>query len=143
MHLPRPIPSISSIAALSLLTLAASCSDSVRAPERAPDAYRGPPLSIESTGPQHRVILTAPTAGWSFRLDQTCRRFDHTDIFLTLTRPNPAYMQTQAQVRQETGTEIEPAQPIVLYARVLSRDDKPGKQAYSPVPVARQAPASP
>ncbi len=140
MHSHRPIPSISSIAALSLLALfGSSCSDAIRPPQKAAEHYSGPPLSIESTPPQYRVILTAPTGGWSFRLDQTRRAFDHTDVFVTLTRPDPAYMQTQAQVRQEAGTEIDPSQPITLYARILPHDAKPDTQAYYPVPAAPAA----
>jgi len=135
MRAPLPHPPVSSITLLSLLSLAA-CSNSVRAPAKTSDVYRGPPLALDSTPPQQRVILTAPTGGWSFQLDQTRRGFDHTDIFLTITRPNPAYMRAQTPVRQEAGTEVDPSQPVVLYARVLSYDAKPGKQAYSPVPVA-------
>jgi hypothetical protein len=137
MRAPRPLLYLSSIA---LISLVGSCSSSVRAPAKAPDAYRGPPLALESTPPQHRVILTAPTGGWTFELDQTRRAFDHTDVFLTLVEPDPAYMHPQSQVRQEAGTGIEPAERIEVFARVLPHGAKPAKQAYNPVPFAWRTP---
>jgi hypothetical protein len=112
-----------------------SCAGGPVVPERSSLPYAGPPLSVESSAPQHRVLLSAPSGGWGLRLDQTIRRFDHTDVFITLVRPNPAYMQTQAVVSQEVGTGVDPASgPIRVYARILAHDAIPGSQPYSATP---------
>lgn len=129
------------LSSIALLSLLCSCSGSVRFPSKTSEAYGGPPLALASTPPQHRVILTAPSAGWSFLMDQSRRAFDHTDVFLTIIRPNPAYMHTQAQVHQEAATDIDPSEPVVIYARVLAHDAKAGDQAYSPVPMPSATPA--
>jgi hypothetical protein len=93
-------------------------------------AYEGPPLTIDSSGPQHRAVLTAPSSGWTVTLDQTRARFDHIDAFITVTRPDPAYMQTQALVKQEVGSMVDRKTAMDLYARVLEFGEKPGSQVY-------------
>ena len=80
---------------------------------------------------KHTLILTAPSGGWSFRVDRAERKLDSTRLFATARRPNPAYMQTQALVTHEVTTEVAADQPITVFARVLGHDEESG--AYGPV----------
>ena len=105
------------------------------------ETYRGPELAIQSKPPQHVVIMQAPTPGWIFSFDASRPQFGFTDVFLTITRPNPAFVFSQAVVSQEVGTEIGVNEPIVVYARVLAHDTVPDSQAYSRA--AASAPKSP
>ena len=111
------------------------------------DPYQGPPLSVQTRSGQHVVVLTAPTSGWQFTLDATRQIYQRTNVFVTLVRPNPAWIFTEAQVEQEAATAVDPAQSIQVYARVLPYGTEPGTQSYKPallVPgIAKEATATP
>lgn len=96
------------------------------------DPYQGPPLSVQTRSGQHVVVLTAPTSGWQFTSDATRQVYQRTNVFVTLVRPNPAWIFTEAQVEQEAATAIDPAQSIQVYARVLPYGTEPGTQSYKP-----------
>ncbi len=94
-------------------------------------AYQGPEITRSTAAGKHTLILTAPSGGWSFRVDRAERKLDSTRLFATARRPNPAYMQTQALVTHEVTTEVAADQPITVFARVLGHDEESG--AYGPV----------
>ena len=52
-------------------------------------------------------------------------------MFVSATRPNPAYMQTQALVPLTVATGIPTDQKIAVYARILEHDQTSGD--YRPV----------
>jgi hypothetical protein len=96
------------------------------------DPYQGPPLSVQTRSGQHVVVLTAPTSGWQFTNDATRQVYQRTNVFVTLVRPNPAWIFTEAQVEQEAATAIDPARSIQVFARVLPYGTEPGTQSYKP-----------
>jgi hypothetical protein len=55
----------------------------------------------------------------------------HTEVYATATKPNPAYMQTQALIPLTAATGISTEDKIVAYARILEHDQASG--AYRPV----------
>jgi len=116
---------LSIIAAVSLLSACAG-----RGVSRSAEPYSGPPITAEAIAGQHVVVLNAPSVGWSFTLDQTEREVDHTDVFLTATRPNPAMMHTQALVRHEVGTTVPASTAVEVFVRVLEYGEKAGSQPY-------------
>jgi hypothetical protein len=124
--------SLSTAAALPLLSLSPGCA-STAAPSIGSGAYAGPQITTDDTGPTHTLVLTAPTGGWAFALDQVRKEFDHEQVFVTVTRPDPAYMQTQALVRHEVGTGVPSDRPIQVFARTTQAgaDDK---GPYLPLP---------
>ena len=130
-----------------LVALLGGCGGGPRVFNISPEAYRGPDLTIQSKPPQHVAIIQAPTPGWTFSFDASRPQFGYTDVFLTITRPNPAFVYTQNVVSQEAGTEIDITRRIVVYARVLPHDVVPDSQAYSraaeggPKPSGTSAPA--
>jgi hypothetical protein len=85
-------------------------------------AYEGPRISLEDLGGRHILVLTAPTGGWGFGVDQVRQQFDHDEVYVTARRPNPAYMQTQALVRHEAATGVSADRSLRIYARVLRHD---------------------
>ena len=107
------------------------CSSSGTRPPTANDqGYDGPPLSVGQVGDEHLVVLTAPTAGWTFSLDEVRSRMGGKDVFVTVRRPNPAYLHPQAVVEQNLGTRVPLSDPIDVYARVLDYDDKGKRLVY-------------
>ncbi|MCC6662068.1 MAG: hypothetical protein IT437_14425 [Phycisphaerales bacterium] len=83
------------------------------------DAYRGPSVSIDSTGPLHVIILTAPTAGWEVSFDQARQALGDTEVYVTARSPNPAYMYAQSQVAQRVGTSVDSKRPVRALVRVV------------------------
>lgn len=110
--------------------LLSACAGGPREAAKTDAPYSGPPVTIESSGPQHRIILTAPSAGWTVALDTTARRLNHTDAFITVVRPNPAFNHAQALITQEVGTAISTTQPVEAYIRSLDFGEKAGDQPY-------------
>ena len=84
-----------------------------------PQPFEGPPIALDSAGGRHVVKVTSPTSGWALALDRTRRQFDTTEVFITMTRPNPAYMHAQAEVVQNLDSTVASKEPVVVYARVF------------------------
>jgi hypothetical protein len=96
-----------------------------------PGSYEGPEIRRSVAAGKHTVVLTAPSGGWAFRLDETRPKLETTQVFVTAQRPNPAYMQAQALVQHEVTTGVATDQKISVYARVLDHDESSGP--YRPV----------
>ncbi len=108
-------------------------SGSGRAPPKAISAsYDGPPVEVESSGPQHVVVFQAPSAGWSFTMDRSEPARRTTDVFLTATRPNPAFMHAQQVVPLRAGTGVPADKPVDVYVRVLDFGRAGGSEPYRP-----------
>lgn len=135
---PRNSTSIIAGGCLLLSTLGAGGCSTEKAPTVQKNPYSGPPIALDSSGPEHHVILTAPSAGWSFTLDQTRRELYDTQAFFTVRAPNPAFMHAQTLVTMEVAAPIDSSRPIYIFARVLDFKDTDAAQPYEPV-----APAPP
>jgi hypothetical protein len=102
-----------------------------RAPPKAISAsYDGPPVQVESSGPQHVVILQAPSAGWAFTMDRSEPARGTTDVFLSATRPNPAFMHAQQVVPLRAGSGVAAGKPLDVYVRVLDFGNAGGSEPY-------------
>jgi hypothetical protein len=120
---------LSAAAALPLLTVGCASSP---APRIESGQYQGPAIADDTSGPTHTLVLTAPTGGWAFALDQVRKEFDYERVFVTVTRPNPAYMQTQALVRHEVGTGVPSDRPIRVFVRTGQAGEDKGPYLQVP-----------
>ena len=109
----------------------AGCGGGPRVFNISSETYRGPELTVKPSPLQHIVALQAPSTGWGFTFDASRPQFGFTEVFLTITRPNPAFVYSQGMVTQEVGTEVEMSRPIVVYARILPHDVVADAQDYS------------
>lgn len=82
-------------------------------------SYEGPPVRFEVGLRSHVAVFTAPTAGWSARLDQVRRRFARAESFVTLVRPPDDAMVAQVQVDLHVETRISLEENIEVYARIV------------------------
>jgi hypothetical protein len=138
---PRPYLSI--IAGGGLLLLSAAlpgCGSEKAQLVTSAEPYQGPPLSMDSSGPQHIAILAAPTSGWAAQLDQTRRQLGSMDVFITARKPNPAFAQTQTVVQHRIATSVPATEDATVYLRVLEFNQDPAKEPYR---LAARAPAIP
>jgi hypothetical protein len=103
-----------------------------------PGEFEGPALSVESGGAHHTIAMTAPSAGWTMFFDRATRHFDRTEVFITIARPDPAYLHAQGEVRQYLDSTIDSREPTVIFARVVEHGAKSGSYqraaASAPMP---------
>lgn len=85
--------------------------------------YSGPPIAIDSSGREHVLVLSAPSAGWSFTLDMVRESRRRQDLYVTIRRPNPLYEYAQVVVEQRLASPVPTSQPVAVYARVLGHDE--------------------
>lgn len=109
---------------LPLALFIGGCGGGLPAPRIADGAYEGPPLSIDQSGRTAVVVMEAPTPGWSVTVDRSSEARDHWQAFVTIRRPNPAYMYAQMIVKQNLLTTVESRRPLRVYARVLEFADQ-------------------
>ena len=89
--------------------------------------YAGPPVTIESHSPNHIVVVTTPTGGWSLIWDE---RADEA-VYLTLRRPDSGFFHTQQLVPHRIGSGVPSGDPLAVHVRVLDHDESAGDQPYA------------
>jgi hypothetical protein len=122
MHIAR-------VAVIAVLGLGA-CAKKHSVVESSP--YAGPAITLDSSGPRHTAILAAPSSGYRVQFDRTERRFDATDVFMTVTRPDPTQMHAQAMVSLNLDTTVLSGEAIVVYARIRDFGASGVKAPYRP-----------
>lgn len=88
-------------------------------PEAVEAPYAGPPLSLESKGPSHLVVLEAPTGGYSLTIDRVLERAGFHDVFVTVRTPDARFVHTQAMTRLRALSPLATTVPVRVCARVL------------------------
>jgi hypothetical protein len=123
------------LAAVLLAACASSNSGSDRGPAAKPrpvtsdQAYTGPAVAIDSvTGPNHLIVLSAPSPGWTFTFDQVSP--SGRDAYLTIHRPDPGLLYPQVMVEQKMDSTVAAPRPIRVYIRLLDFAEKAGTQPY-------------
>lgn len=103
-----------------LVASAMLCTSACRSsgPTLSEGRYNGPPIEIDRSGKMYRLILQAPTPGWTFTLDRVKPSLDNATLTVTARKPDPSYMYPQVIVNQELMTTVETFTPIDVYARV-------------------------
>ncbi|MBN8598521.1 MAG: hypothetical protein J0L78_12695 [Planctomycetes bacterium] len=110
-------------AALLTLTLGA-CGPGRFIPEKTPNAWSGPTVWIESS-PQWTIVAQPPIGGWTVSLDQIMEERGRTEVFVSLSPPNPSFVVTPSPVEQRVSTPIRNTVPMWVYARQLSWQGQP------------------
>ena len=121
-------PLLPRVAAILLAILAPSvvfigCAGRLPPPVATDATYSGPELSVDSSGPEHVVMIEAPSPGWVPSLDQVLDALDRRDIFVTLRRPDPRFLYAQQIVVQQVGTGVPSSVPVRVCARIVEFND--------------------
>ncbi|TVS06301.1 MAG: hypothetical protein EA423_05775 [Phycisphaerales bacterium] len=93
--------------------------------DRDSDPYRGPDLRVDSSRDQHQIVMTAPTGGWAITRDLARQDASGFEVFVTITRPNPRFVQTQAITEQRLATGVSSREAMTVYARQVEFDESP------------------
>ena len=79
--------------------------------------YQGPTITDSAQSGTHIVTLSAPTAGWSAKLDRTEKRFEVTRVFITLTQPPAGSLVAQVVTPLMVETNVASEGAIRVYVR--------------------------
>jgi hypothetical protein len=90
-----------------------------------PVPYAGPDLRIEQGERTHVAVFTMPAGGWGLKFDRVRERFDAHQVFVTLRRPGPTEITSQALVEQSVDTRVRVSHNVEVYARIAEKD-QPG-----------------
>ncbi len=93
-------------------------------------SYKGPPVNIAPGNRTYIATFTAPTGGWSAKLDHVRRRFGHDQVFITLTRPPADAAVIQMLVDHAVETRVSNETGIEVFARVVESGVDAGARAY-------------
>lgn len=108
-----------------LLSLAlVACGPGRFIPEKTPNAWNGPEVWIESS-PQWTVVAKPPIGGWTVTLDQIMEQRGRTEVFISLSPPNPSFVVTPSPVEQRITTPIRNNVPVWVWARQLGWQGQP------------------
>lgn len=132
----KVVPAFS--AALTAISLVA-CGPGRFIPEKSPGAWSGPDVWVESS-PTWTVAARPPIGGWTITLDQIMEERGRTEIFISLSPPNPSFIVTPTPVEQRIATPIRNTVPIWVWARQLSwQGQPPWKPATGPFSLAAKS----
>lgn len=96
------------------------------APKPPPNVIAGtfanPAVSLDSTAKRHQVLIETPSPGWVPSMDQSRADFRTTSVYLSLRKPNPAYLYPQVISTQRVATGVPADHAISVYVRTLDFD---------------------
>jgi len=123
-----------------LLTLAlVACGPGRFIPEKSPNAWTGPKVWIESS-PQWTVVVEPPIGGWRVSLDQILEERGRTEVFISLSPPNPSFIVSPTPVEQRIATPIRNTVPLWVWARQLKwQGEPPWRPATGPFSLAAKS----
>jgi hypothetical protein len=98
-----------------------------------------PPVWLDSLGDNHMLVMQAPHPGWSYRLDRDDRDRDGWIVWITIRKPDPAFMYPQRIVEKRLLTQVESDQPIRVRARLLEHNENGTSDQYAPLELAESA----
>ncbi len=86
--------------------------------------YNVPPVMLEILNDQHLLIMQAPNSGWSILINRDELIPGGKRLFITVRRPDPAFMYPQAIVEKRLLTDIHADIDLEVYVRLLGADQK-------------------
>lgn len=136
--MPQFARTIRTVGAAALALSAFGCA-SRHVPSVGDHRYEGPPLTLESTGPAHVLVLAAPSGGYALTIDRVLERSKSYDLFATVRTPDPRFVHTQAAVTLRALSPLASTERIRVCARVLpaGSEEDPAYPVALPLPPAK------
>lgn len=94
-------------------------------------AQQAPPVRMESLGGLHMLVMQAPNPGWTYQIDRDDIDREGWVIWVTIRKPDPAFMYPQRVVDKRLLTQIEAAKNLHVMARVLEHNEKGSDDQYA------------
>ncbi len=92
-----------------------------------------PPIALGSLDNRHMLIMQAPNPGWSYGIDRDEREKDGWVLYITIRKPDPAFMYPQHIVEKRLLSDVDTDQPVRVMARLLDHAEKGTKHDYAPL----------
>jgi len=89
-----------------------------------------PPIKVETFENKYLLVMFAPNSGWSIDIDKDERIETGMRLFVTVRRPDPAFMYPQAMVWKRRLSNVHADTNLEIYARVLDADEKAKGHGY-------------
>lgn len=89
-----------------------------------------PPVMLEILNDQHLLIMQAPNSGWSILINRDELIAGGTRLFITVRRPDPAFMYPQAIVEKRLLTDIHADIDLEVYVRLLGAHESTKGKGY-------------
>lgn len=102
-------------------------------PEIATGMYAGPPIEVVARDGVYHLKVESPSPGWDVTFDRSVQRADERRLFVSLRRPNPAFVYAQVIVEQLVRTDVAAPEDVSAYARVLAYEQDQEGVPYKPV----------
>jgi hypothetical protein len=93
-------------------------------------AHEYPPISLDSSGREHVIVLQGPNPGWRLDLDAVQATRDGTVVYATLRQPDPERMYPQVITERRLGTTVPSTEPVELAVRILEHGDASDAAPY-------------
>ncbi len=81
--------------------------------------WTGPRMTLGTLAETRTATFEVPTGGWAIHLDHTETRFGRVLAYVTLTRPGPGTMVSQAFTSHTISLDAAADQPVDVFARIL------------------------
>lgn len=86
------------------------------------------PARVVASGDRWVAVFTAPTGGWRAEFDTTRQMFNGQEVFVTLVKPHPDLMVTQALTDLHVRTPAATTEAVRVHARTaddINPDETP------------------
>ncbi len=114
-----------------LLSVLIGCASRNALPDIDPGPYQGPPVTLDSSRAEHIAIFHAPMPGWVASVDRVAEQYRYQAVFISLRRPNPAFIYPQVEVQQRIATNVVTSVPVKVYVRTQGYDEHDSYNAYT------------
>lgn len=111
-------------------------------PESEDERFAGLPMSLDSSGIEHVVIVQTPTAGYQCSVDYIAESFEGRDVFVLIREPNPLYVYSTSIHPARVLTGVESKTFVRVLAQQVPHGAKVDREGYRVVNLAMPNPSS-
>lgn len=110
-------------------------------PESDEERFAGLGIALDSSGPEHVVIVQPPTAGYQCTVDYVAESFEGRDIYILIREPNPLYVYSTSNHPARVWTGVNSRTFVRVLAQQLPHGTKVERQGYRVVSVTAPDPS--
>lgn len=132
---PTARRSVSLMLGLVSMVLLSGCIQRIweRDEDAATRLQNAPMVMLDQDEPFHMVVMQAPSPGWSLRLDATESTPTGKRVFVTIRKPDPAYVYTQQIVSMRALTRVRLDTELEVVGRLLDFDERTKGKGYATI----------
>lgn len=110
-------------------------------PEGEEDRFVGLEISLDSSGPEHVLVIKTPTGGYQCGIEYIGPSFEGQDVYILIREPNNLYVYSSTQHPARLATGIPSTTFIRILAHQAPHNAKVDREAYRIVNLGASPPA--